>query len=1315
MATTLLSPGVSVTVTDQSQYLPAATNTVPFVLLATAQDKVSGTSTSIAPGTTLANVNQLYLSTSQRDLATEFGNPLFYTTTTGTPINGDELNEYGLQAAYSALGVSNQCFVLRANVDLTALQGSASRPEGTPPNGSYWLNTSTTNWGLFSYNPAQASSATYGFTQQTPIVITEASQVYQGAPVANVGGAPGSYAVVATTTQNQVYFRVNDPSRSTFNQWVEVGTTGWQQSIASLNSQAISGAVGVSGHLYINGGNVQVLNTDTIATIAAKANAALLTTGANLVDTQAVAYNNMLNLYGDNNTNPDHAANTLPTGQFSIAGSPTVIDALYGMDNTIGNSAAYQVTANLFQVSFTLSGTFTGGAPTPGQTAVITGAIPTAFDGTLTVVSGTSSSVVLQGYASAFPGNAISAGTVTVAGTNVGTIASVTGITTPATAVPVVTFVNVATTAAPAANVYYSITEGADTANATAINQYAYATATNYTNGTATVTFNYPQGSGSVFDWNELQTATSTLTLATAVNLTPVENYGVPIAQQSPHTQVPMWGPGQATPRPAGSVWNKTTPVNGGELLVISHFNSATGAWVGQNCPLYANDAAALNSLDPAGGGLNIAAGATYAQTGALGDGSISAEIFERYAQGTTQVTGALVNPSFTSGDQFTISISKEGSSTMTTPATVTVNGTSANAFVTAVASAGLTQINAFVNASGYIELIHNQGGVIRLADTTNINTSATATAVENAGFSPTLVPNVKWVIPNGSNSFTSGVDLSNWVGANTFTYTASDYAPFQNPANLTLWYDSTVSDCDILIHTGTAWVGYKNGGTDIRGYNLGLTDPNGPIVSPTMPTLQSDNTPLELGDLWVNTSDLELYPYLYRWENVMGQSQWVLIDLADQTTQNGILFADARWGTSGAVDPVNDPLPTIQSLLTSNYLDLDAPDPTLYPNGMLLWNMRRSGYNVKKYEANYFNNQTFGNAGAYNPAEPTNTSNLPEYPYTWVTASGLQPDGSMYAGRKAQRAMVVQALRASVTTNTDIRSQAYQFNLIACPGYPELIPDLVELNNDRNNTSFIIGDTPMRLPADSATLQAYATNVQTGQTLPEDNITTGDPYVAVYWPSALTTDNQGQEVVVPPSNMMIRTYIRSDAVSYPWFAPAGVRRGVVDNATAIGYIDAQTGEFYQTTVGQNVRDILYPNDINPITFIPGVGIVAYGQKTRYGSSSVTSALDRVNVARLVVYLRNQLQAAVQQYLFEPNDKITWASVTNTVTSLLSDIAAKRGLYDYLVVCDSTNNTPTTIDQNELWIDIAIEPVKAIEFIYIPVRVLATGAIKTTG
>ena len=115
----LISPGVEVTVIDESQYIPAATNSVPYVLIATAQNKVSGTGTGVAAGTLQANSNVPYLITSQRDLSATFGVPFFYKTTAGTPINGYELNEYGLLAAYSALGVSNRCYVQRADIDLT--------------------------------------------------------------------------------------------------------------------------------------------------------------------------------------------------------------------------------------------------------------------------------------------------------------------------------------------------------------------------------------------------------------------------------------------------------------------------------------------------------------------------------------------------------------------------------------------------------------------------------------------------------------------------------------------------------------------------------------------------------------------------------------------------------------------------------------------------------------------------------------------------------------------------------------------------------------------------------------------------------------------------------------------------------------------------------------------------------------------------------------------------------------------------------------------------------------------------------------------
>ena len=131
----------------------------------------------------------------------------------------------------------------------------------------------------------------------------------------------------------------------------------------------------------------------------------------------------------------------------------------------------------------------------------------------------------------------------------------------------------------------------------------------------------------------------------------------------------------------------------------------------------------------------------------------------------------------------------------------------------------------------------------------------------------------------------------------------------------------------------------------------------------------------------------------------------------------------------------------------------------------------------------------------------------------------------------------------------------------------------------------------------------------------------------------------------------------------------------------------------------------------SPITFVPGIGITNFGNKT---TTSATTAMDRINVSRLVAFIRSRLQEIGKQFLFEPNDQITRNEFTNAVNSLMIDLVNKRGIYDYLVVCDLTNNTPARIDANELWCDIAIEPVKAVEFIYIPVRLKNTGEIAGT-
>jgi hypothetical protein len=384
--------------------------------------------------------------------------------------------------------------------------------------------------------------------------------------------------------------------------------------------------------------------------------------------------------------------------------------------------------------------------------------------------------------------------------------------------------------------------------------------------------------------------------------------------------------------------------------------------------------------------------------------------------------------------------------------------------------------------------------------------------------------------------------------------------------------------------------------------------------------------------------------------------------------------------------------------LLTSNYLDLDAPSASLYPTGMLLFNTRRSGYNVKQYIVNYFNSNSF----------PDET--LPNQKDAWVSKSGLQSNGAPYMGRKAQRAMVVQALRVAIDTNTSIRDEDNAFNMMATPNYPELQPNMIVLNADRGETGFIIGDTPMRLPDDATAIQAWATNAAGATSTGEDGLVSRSTYMGLFYPSGITSDLNGNLVAVPASHMMIRTFLRNDTVAYPWLAPAGTRRGIIDNATNIGYVDPITGEFITIKTRIGIRDVLYTNQINPMVFFTGNGLLNYGNKSSFNSQS---ALDRINVARLIAYIRRQLTIAARPFVFEPNDAYTRQQIQGVVQTLLVDLVAKRGVYDYLVVCDESNNTPARIDRNELWIDVAIEPVKAVEFIYIPVRVFNTGELSS--
>jgi hypothetical protein len=767
--------------------------------------------------------------------------------------------------------------------------------------------------------------------------------------------------------------------------------------------------------------------------------------------------------------------------------------------------------------------------------------------------------------------------------------------------------------------------------------------------------------------------------------------YG-PALQQTPHTQVPQWkdsGTGQVK-RPTGSVWIKTTEPNNGARWRVKKWNSATTSWLAVESPLYDSTHAAIYGLDRAGGGINLPVDSLFAQINAdehsgfdTDPATATFKMWRRAASGFTKVTSKVITTSTLPAGSVTFRISESrrgvaGLTSFTVSATLAGNDSDAVTLAGAINSLQFNHVEASVTDDGRLVVEHKAGGDFRMTAGTNNVVSLLFTGSDNFYELPEAA----------SDDFIA----SNWQPFSEVDFAASGDAPLEEPVDGQLWYNPEFSDVDFMVHNGDTWVGLNS----YAEYSSAQV-----IVAASQPEL-TNTQKAQNNHLWVSTADLENFPTIYRWSSNL--QEWVQLDKTDQVTEDGVLFADARYGLTGATGNTAAP---IAEYRTSNYLDPDAPDPALYPRGMLLWNLRRSGGNVKVYRNGYINT-TLDNTRF----DPLNTGGESMAAYAedrWVTISGNNEDGSGSFGRKAQRKVVVQAMKSVVDTSQEIRDEERRnFNLIAAPGYPELLSNIVNLNIDRGLTAFVVGDTPLRLPADATSLTTWGTNANLVTDNGDEGIVTYDEYAAVFYPNGFTTDLGGANAVVPASHMMLRTITLSDSVSYPWFAPAGTRRGGITNATAVGYIDALSGEFQTVSLNEGQRDVLYDLKVNPITFFNGVGLVNYGQKTRARNAS---ALDRINVARLVVYLRSQLQKLARPYVFEPNDKITRDEVKQAVESLLLELVGLRALYDFAVVCDESNNTPARIDRNELWVDIAIEPVKAIEFIYIPLRVKNTGEI----
>ena len=263
-----------------------------------------------------------------------------------------------------------------------------------------------------------------------------------------------------------------------------------------------------------------------------------------------------------------------------------------------------------------------------------------------------------------------------------------------------------------------------------------------------------------------------------------------------------------------------------------------------------------------------------------------------------------------------------------------------------------------------------------------------------------------------------------------------------------------------------------------------------------------------------------------------------------------------------------------------------------------------------------------------------------------------------------------------------------YRFNLLTAPG----------LNNSDHSTavSLLVSTAETRQDCIAVIdLDGYGTNIGTmiGNAASFDS-----SYAATYWPWLQTIDpNTGQVVWVPASTMIPGVYAFTDRSSDTWFAPAGLTRGALGNVTK--------AERKLTTTN---RDSLYEANINPIATFPGNGVVVFGQKTLQKRAS---ALDRVNVRRLLIQLKSFISQVADNLVFEQNTIATRNIFLGQVNPYLESVQQRQGLYAFKVVMDDTNNTPDVIDRNQLVGQIYIQPTRTAEFIMLDFNVLPTGAV----
>jgi uncharacterized protein len=263
-----------------------------------------------------------------------------------------------------------------------------------------------------------------------------------------------------------------------------------------------------------------------------------------------------------------------------------------------------------------------------------------------------------------------------------------------------------------------------------------------------------------------------------------------------------------------------------------------------------------------------------------------------------------------------------------------------------------------------------------------------------------------------------------------------------------------------------------------------------------------------------------------------------------------------------------------------------------------------------------------------------------------------------------------------------------YRFNVLLTPGlidsgaFASTVTSIISNTQNRGDSIYVVDQNPYNTTVAAAVTAASTRNTS---------------YAATYWPWLQTVDpDSGARVWVPASTMIGGVYAFNDSVSEPWFAPAGINRGGLSNVIRA-----------EQKLPQSSRDTLYSGNVNPIATFPGTGVVVYGQKTLQRQAS---ALDRVNVRRLLIALKSYISQVANNLVFEQNTIATRNQFLSQVNPYLESVQQRQGLYAFKVIMDDSNNTADVIDRNQLVGQIYIQPTKTAEFIYLDFNILPTGA-----